>query len=112
VCSSDLRLADTLLRCLEIAEVLEGDGAYLNLSPRGEPQLGRRGLYDPIGGASHAAVRQRALLWVLNLADGEQTLLDVAERAGLAFADVRRAADELLAAGLLAPRDAAGEEGA
>ena len=103
------RLADALLRCLEIVEVLEGDGAYLNLSPRCEPQLGRHGLYGPVGGASHAAARQRALLWVLNLSDGAHTLLDVAERAGIAFADVRRAADALLAAGLLAPRDPARE---
>ena len=103
------QLADALRRCLEIAEVLEEDGAYLNLSPRGEPQLGRRGLYGAVGGASHAAAHQRALLWVLNLADGAHTLLDVAERAGLAFADVRRAADDLLAAGLLAPRDPARE---
>jgi aminopeptidase-like protein len=106
------QLADALRRCLEIAEILEGEGAYLNLSPRGEPQLGRRGLYGPVGGKGHAAVHQRALLWVLNLADGVHTLLDAAERAGLAFGDVRRAADELLIAGLLAPRDAGREAGA
>ncbi len=32
-------------RVTEIVDVLEGNDTYLNLSPKGEPQLGRRGLY-------------------------------------------------------------------
>jgi aminopeptidase-like protein len=44
-----------------------------------------------------------ALLWVLNLADGHHSLLDVAERAGIPFASIRAAADALIAAGLLEP---------
>jgi aminopeptidase-like protein len=43
-----------------------------------------------------------AILWVLNYADGEHTLLDIAERAGLPFQDLRQAADALLAHQLLA----------
>ena len=43
------------------------------------------------------------LLWVLNLADGRHTLLDMAERAGQPFAAVRAAADAAIAAGLLVP---------
>ena len=50
-----------------------------------------------------------AMLWVLNLSDGEHTLLDIAERAGLPFALVAAAAD-LEDAGLLARRR--GERGA
>jgi aminopeptidase-like protein len=45
------------------------------------------------------------LLWVLNLADGRHTLLDMAERAGQPFAAVRAAADAAVAAGLLVPAD-------
>jgi hypothetical protein len=45
-----------------------------------------------------------ALLWVLNLSDGEHSLLDIAERAGIRFTVVRQAADALAAAGLLASR--------
>jgi len=44
-----------------------------------------------------------ALLWVLNLSDGHHSLLDIAERAGLPFADIRRSADALLAHRLLLP---------
>jgi aminopeptidase-like protein len=33
-----------------------------------------------------------AMLWVLNLADGTHSLLDIAEHANLPFATIRRAA--------------------
>ena len=102
------RLADSLRRYLEVFEVLEGNLTYQNLSPKGEPQLGKRGLYGSVGGRSHAVASQMALLWVLNLCDGSSRLLDVAERSGLPFADVQRAASALEAAGLLRVVDGAG----
>jgi aminopeptidase-like protein len=94
-------LADSLRRYLEVFEVLEGNIVYTNLFPKGEPQLGRRGLYGAVGGRSHAVPSQLAMLWVLNLSDGTRSLLDVADRARLPFADVRRAAKALEHAGLL-----------
>jgi aminopeptidase-like protein len=98
-------LSESLDLYLKVAGVLEGNRSFRSTNPYCEPQLGRRGLYSSVGGASHApgAERERrlALLWVLNLADGDHTLLDVAERSGIAFALLRRAADDLLEAGLL-----------
>ena len=44
---------------------------------------------------------QMALLWVLNLSDGEHSLLDIAERARVDFRAVRAAADLLLENALL-----------
>jgi len=41
------------------------------------------------------------MLWVLNLGDGRHSLLDVAERSGLSFHLLLRAAQALEAAGLL-----------
>jgi aminopeptidase-like protein len=93
-------LEDSLGKALAIVEVLERDRAYLNLNPRGEPQLGRRGLYGSVGGTSPADF-QTALLWVLNQSDGSRTLLDVAERSGLPFGAVREAALALSDVGLL-----------
>ena len=98
-------LQDSLETCWEITRVLEGDRRYLNLSPKGEPQLGKRGLYGSIGGRSDAQERQMAMLWVLNLSDGDHSLLAVAERAGLPFALVAEAAADLEAAGLLAAQE-------
>jgi aminopeptidase-like protein len=83
-----------------IVEVLEGNRRYVNLAPKGEPRLGKRGLYGATGGRSPAD-RERAMLWVLNQSDGGPSLLDIAERSGIGFADTRLAADELSGAGLL-----------
>ena len=95
------RLLSSLRRYLEVFEVLEGNATYLNLSPKCEPQLGKRGLYGPVGGQSHAVPSQMAMLWVLSLSDGSRSLLDVAERSGLPFSQLSRAARALEAAGLL-----------
>ena len=80
-------------------DVLERNATYLNLNPKGEPQLGRRGLYRSIGGGSS---EELALLWVLNQSDGSHSLLDIARRSGLRFEEIRRAADSLLEHDLLA----------
>jgi aminopeptidase-like protein len=88
-------LADSLEACGAILGVLEHDHRYRNLCPRGEPQLGRRGLYGPVGGRSSVGVNEEALLWVLNLSDGSCSLLDIAERAGLDFETIREAAEAL-----------------
>ncbi len=94
-------LVASLRRYLEVLEVLEGNITYVNLSPKCEPQLGKRGLYGSVGGQSHAVASQMAMLWVLNLCDGTRSLLDVAERSKLPFVEVHRAARNLEAAGLL-----------
>ncbi|MGH3468208.1 MAG: DUF4910 domain-containing protein [Thermocrispum sp.] len=94
-------LADTLEVLREVAGVLDRNRRYRSLNPYGEPQLGKRGLYDSLGGRSDAKAAQLAMLWVLNLADGEHTLLDVAERAGLPFDSVHAAAQALREAALV-----------
>jgi aminopeptidase-like protein len=94
-------LAESLRLCLEIFDVLEHNGRYVNTNPKCEPQLGRRGLYRSLGGELDAASRELAMLWVLNLSDGESTLLDIAERSGLRFEAIRAAADALASHGLL-----------
>jgi aminopeptidase-like protein len=96
------QLQESLELCLEVVGVLEGNRRYLNLRPKGEPQLGRRGLYGQIGGRSDAEERQMAMLWVLNQSDGRMSLLEVAERSGLPFALLAEVAVTLEAAGLLA----------
>ena len=95
-------LAHSLDLLRRIVGVIEGDETYRSLNPKGEPQLGRRGLYPTVGGRT-AADEQMAMLWVMNLADGRHSLLDVAERSGLPFVMIRAAADALARARLLEP---------
>jgi len=94
-------LADSFAKFLGVFEVLEGNRKYLNKNPKGEPQLGRRGLYGAFGGRKDAKISELAMLWVLNYSDGRHALLDIAEKANLEFKYIRTAADALINAGLL-----------
>jgi aminopeptidase-like protein len=96
-------LDDTYKCCLEILDLLEHNRKYQNLNPKCEPQLGKRGLYREMGGYPDSETRELAMLWILNLSDGENSLLDIAERSGLKFAAISQAASVLLQHGLLGP---------
>jgi aminopeptidase-like protein len=102
------QLQDSYRVCGSIVTVLDHDVAFVSLNPMCEPQLGRRGLYGHLGGAGEGRAAEMAMLWVLNLSDGDHTLLDIAERSGLPFAAIRRASGLLLAHGLLAPASPGG----
>jgi aminopeptidase-like protein len=54
-----------------------------------------------MGGNRDEKLQETAMLWVLNQSDGEHSLLDIAERAGLGFDTVNDAAGLLLRHGLL-----------
>jgi aminopeptidase-like protein len=95
-----LSLAGSLWVCAAILDVLEENRCYRNESPYCEPQLGRRDLYRSTGGDA-GGEEIMARLWVLNLSDGKHSLLDIAERSGIAFSIVRDAADLLCQKGLL-----------
>lgn len=99
---SPASLGDALDALLEVLDVLERDGTWWNTNPRGEPHLARRGLFDRRT-LLRRGDEELALLWVLNLCDGTHSLLDVADRSGLAFDDVAAAASVLVDAGLLSP---------
>ncbi len=101
------QLANSLKTLVDVIGVLEGNAAFLNQNPKCEPQLGRRGLYSSMGGHSDdRRIREAALLWVLNLSDGDHSLLDIAERSGLAFPAIRDAAKSLTEHRLLEPSGA------
>ena len=96
-------LVDSLKKCQVALDIIDSNGRYLNLNPNCEPQLGKRGLYRPIGGQGADSAAGMALLWVLNLSDGDHTLLDIARRSQLDYGAIREAADTLTRHGLLAP---------
>ena len=96
-----MQLAGSLRVCAGVIDVLENNLRYRNLSPFCEPQLGKRDLYRATGGEA-IGEKINAQLWVLNLSDGEHSLLDIAERSGLPFSLIQEAADLLGQNGLLA----------
>jgi aminopeptidase-like protein len=94
------QLAESLRTCTAIFDVLENNRRYSNLSPYCEPQLGRRGLYRTTGGDTVGA-EISARLWVLNLSDGDHSLLDISERSAIPFSVISDAAELLCRSGLL-----------
>jgi aminopeptidase-like protein len=102
-------LSESFRACSSILDVLEKNRRYQNLNPYCEPQLGRRGLYGSKGGEVIGA-DVNARLWVLNLSDGEHSLLDIAERSGLSFPLLSGAADLLCQKGLLSVISSDGSE--
>ena len=94
-------LGESFAQCLAALMLLEDNRTFINQNPHCEPQLGKRGLYKPIGGDADKARKEMALLWVLNLSDGRHSLLDIAERSGLEFQTIRASAELLSHSGLL-----------
>ncbi|MFC1639653.1 DUF4910 domain-containing protein [Gemmatimonadota bacterium] len=80
---------------MHVIEVLEENITLVNRNPFCEPQLGRRGLYDNL------VFDQMSLLWIINLSDGYHSLLDIAEKSGIAFTKIEQTAKILLEKKLL-----------
>jgi aminopeptidase-like protein len=90
-------LYDSFVKYLDIIIILEQNKTYLNLNPKCEPQLGKRGLYSMIGAQKDGNENneETAFFWVLNLSDGKHSLLDISERSGFKFEIIKKTADIL-----------------
>jgi aminopeptidase-like protein len=114
------QLVQTLEVYLKAVEILEQDEVLISSNLDCEPQLGRRGLYPrlggkllprpaappaPAGGPGQTSPAELdtvdALLWIMFLADGEHSLLDMARASGAPFGQLRQLATVLLGEGLL-----------
>lgn len=100
-------MTDSVDILYEIIDVLEHNRVWINASPFGEPQLGRRGLYTNLGATAdgHKGLTE-ALLWVLSLADGSRDFITIVDEAGLPIDDMMRAIDVLFQHDLLKERHA------
>lgn len=85
-------LQDSYDKYVQVLYMLDYNRTYINLNPKCEPQLGKRGLYRTIGGLRDF---DSALFAMLYLCNGENTLLDIAIRANEKFINVKNAADAL-----------------
>lgn len=94
-------LADSFALYLSVFNLLENNKKYINQNPKCEPQLGKRGLYQTLGGQKNVKEKELSMLWILNLSDGRNTLLDIADKSGLRFDFIKDAADALFACDLL-----------
>lgn len=97
-------LGESLACYRQVVRIIEGNAAYVNLYPKGEVQLGKRGLFSLTSGLRRGPHEfQMAMLWILNMSDGWTSLLDIADRASMPFDLIREAADALLEAAVIRP---------
>lgn len=84
-----------IVQRLQTGRILQGSGTI------GEPQLGRRGLYESVQGDAFPKDLHYAVLWVLTYADGEHDIDDVVIDSGLDRGVVERAVGLLSGTDLL-----------
>jgi aminopeptidase-like protein len=80
----------------QVIHLIETNCYPVNCHPFCEPQLGRRGLYEAMGGDNQNVDRQMAMLWVLNQADGTNSLVDIATRADISYRVVQEVSEVLM----------------
>lgn len=83
-------IASTLRAYLRLVQVHEVNHRYINLSPYGEPQLSKRDLFPTIGATiggvtddALTAGRTSRIMYLLSYSDGNNDLVDIAEKAGV-----------------------------
>ena len=94
---------DSYEKCMEIIFVLENNRKYINKNPMCEPQLGKYGLYNLVGSSknSDSLTNQIVLLWILNMSDGNNTLVDISEKSGYTFREILSGVKNLVKVGLI-----------
>jgi len=97
-------LAESVEVYLNIVKAIESNKVWVNKIPFGEPQLGKRGLYPSSNPKIDPIEEFRAIKWLLNLADGESDLLEMAKCSGIKISTIAAKAKLLSAAGLLEER--------
>jgi aminopeptidase-like protein len=93
-------LAQSIAALARVIATIDANRSLRNTMPKGEPRLGKRGLYAPPG-PHGPGEREKALLWLLNLCDGTRDLIDVAQTSGMPFDALHAAALALEQTGLL-----------
>lgn len=93
-------VAQSICAIVRVLARLDANRLYCSRQSRGEPRLGKHGLFRPTGGSSPGEF-EHAMLWLLNLADGAHGVLDAQAASGLPLATIETAAAALVKAGLL-----------
>ncbi len=94
-------LEKSVYKYLEIIEAIERNGKYINTMPYCEPQLGKRGLYPTLGSQKGTQAMVKAMMWMLNLSDGENDLISISERSKISLKDLYPVIDKLIENGIL-----------
>ena len=86
---------------IEVVEVIEKNKIYTNRFPFCEPQLGKHGLIPTIGTQKEKQDYVNSQLWLLNLADGSNDLIEISRRGKIQFSILEKIAEELFKLGII-----------
>lgn len=89
----------------EITQLIEQDGIYINTNPFCEPQLGKRGLYPSLGSQTSNLKIVDSLMWLLNMCDGENSLIDIAFKSKQELSFLYQALNAAIENGLIVKKD-------
>jgi len=91
----------SVLKYLEVIEVLERNEKYVNTMPYCEPQLGKRGLYPTLGSQKGTEDFVTTMMWILNLADGTNDLISISEKSKIPIRKLIPVISKLIENGIL-----------
>lgn len=94
-------LEEYILLLNELVDSIELDGKYINKSPYGEPQLGKRGLYPTLMTLEERGESLSRLLYLLNYSDEKHSLLDISNLMQQPMVSFQKEIDQLIEKGLL-----------
>jgi len=101
-------IASTLRAYLRMVQVHEINHKYINLSPYGEPQLSKRDLFPTIGATTVGGTgdllthdRVTRTMYLLSYSDGNNDVVDIANKAGIPAWQFIPEIEALVRAGLL-----------
>lgn len=94
-------MEQSIQKYLDVIELIEKNEKYINKMPYCEPQLGKRGLYPTLGSQKGTDDFVEAMMWILNLSDGENDLITIAEKSKIPVKDLLLVVEKLIETGIL-----------
>lgn len=94
-------MEDSVNMYLDIIELIEKNGFYINMLPYCEPQLGKRGLYPNLGSQKTKEDFVSGMMWILNLSDGNYDLIDISLRSKIPVKKLYPILNKLIQEGIL-----------
>jgi len=96
-------MAGTLKAYLRMVQLHELNQTYINKSPYGEPQLGKRGLYPTLGAQAESPDAVTNIMYLLSYSDGSKSVVDIADLANRPAWTFTSEVQSLVDSGLLDP---------
>ena len=96
---SPAKVGESFALIWRILNTLDENRHYRSRQPFCEVQLGKRGLYE--SRYADGTEMRPAMLWLMSMSDGTQSLLDICSRSGIEFLQIKETADVLVRHDLL-----------